>query len=79
MGDSRTMASSEAIDYYEILGVSRTASPETLKRSYRQLARRYHPDVNPGSGETHERFRRIQKAYEILSKEETRRKYDRLG
>jgi molecular chaperone DnaJ len=65
-------------DYYEILGVSRDASKEDLKRAYRRLARKYHPDVNKESG-AEERFKEINRAYEVLSEPETRARYDRFG
>lgn len=65
-------------DYYEILGVSRDASKEEIKRAYRRLARKYHPDVNKESG-AEERFKEINRAYEVLSEPETRSRYDRFG
>ena len=65
-------------DYYQILGVSRDASKEELKRSYRRLARKYHPDVNKEAG-AEERFKEINRAYEVLSEPETRSRYDRFG
>ncbi|HEY9847558.1 MAG TPA: molecular chaperone DnaJ [Candidatus Caenarcaniphilales bacterium] len=67
-----------ARDYYEILGVSRDADPEDLKRAYRRLARKYHPDVNKEAG-AEERFKEINRAYEVLSDSETRGRYDRFG
>lgn len=67
-----------AADYYEILGVSRDASKEDIKRAYRRLARKYHPDVNKEEG-AEERFKEINKAYEVLSEPETRARYDRFG
>ena len=67
-----------ARDYYEILGVSRDADKEEIKRAYRRLARKYHPDVNkdPGAEET---FKEINRAYEVLSEPETRDRYNRFG
>jgi molecular chaperone DnaJ len=65
-------------DYYEILGVSRDADKEDIKRAYRRLARKYHPDVNKEPG-AEERFKEINRAYEILSEPETRARYDRFG
>ncbi len=67
-----------AADYYELLGVSRNASKEDIKRAYRRLARQYHPDVNKEEG-AEERFKEINRAYEVLSEPETRARYDRFG
>jgi len=65
-------------DLYEILGVSPEASAEEIKRAYRRLARKYHPDLNPGDKEAAERFKEINEAYEILSDPQKRAEYDRL-
>ncbi|MDF0554291.1 molecular chaperone DnaJ [Kamptonema sp. UHCC 0994] len=65
-------------DYYEILGVSRDADKEEIKRAYRRLARKYHPDVNNEAG-AEERFKEINRAYEVLSEPETRERYNRFG
>ncbi len=65
-------------DYYEVLGVSRTASAEEIKRAYRRLARKYHPDVNKDPG-AEDRFKEINEAYEVLSDERRRARYDRFG
>ncbi len=67
-----------ARDYYEILGVSRDADKEEIKRSYRRLARKYHPDVNKEAG-AEEHFKEINRAYEVLSEPETRDRYNRYG
>ncbi|MDX2254073.1 MAG: molecular chaperone DnaJ [Pseudanabaenaceae cyanobacterium bins.39] len=67
-----------ARDYYEILGVDRNTDKEEIKRAYRRLARKYHPDVNKEPG-ADERFKEINRAYEVLSEPETRARYDRFG
>src|SRR5262245_33990789 len=66
-------------DYYEILGVARTASAEEIKKSYRQLALKYHPDRNPGDKEAEENFKHAAEAYEALGDPEKRQLYDRFG
>ena len=66
-------------DLYEVLGVGRNASAEEIKKAYRKLARRYHPDVNPGSPDTAKQFREIQEAYAVLSDADKRRQYDEFG
>ncbi len=66
-------------DLYEILGVSRNASTDEIKRSYRKLALQYHPDKNPGNKEAEEKFKEIAEAYAILSDAEKRSRYDRFG
>lgn len=64
-------------NYYEVLGVSRTASKETIKAEFKKLARKYHPDLNPGNKEAEENFKKINEAYGILNNEELRNKYDK--
>jgi curved DNA-binding protein len=65
-------------DYYEVLGVPRDADPDTIRRAYRKLARKYHPDLN-SDGEAEARFKELGEAYEVLSDAEKRERYDRLG
>lgn len=66
-------------DYYDILGVAKTASEQEIKSAYRKLARKYHPDVNQGDKAAESRFKEINEAYEVLSDKEKRSKYDRFG
>jgi curved DNA-binding protein len=68
-----------AKDFYETLGVSRTASEKEIRSAYRRLARKYHPDVNPNDKAAEARFKEINGAYEVLSDAEKRKKYDRYG
>ncbi len=66
-------------DYYKILGVARTTPDKEIKQAYRRLARKYHPDVNPGDKSAESRFKEINEAFEILSDPEKRKKYDQFG
>ncbi|WP_062398002.1 DnaJ domain-containing protein [Methanogenium cariaci] len=66
-------------DYYETLGVGRDASPDDIKKSFRQLARKYHPDLNEGSKEAEEKFKEINEAYQVLSDPQKKAEYDQVG
>ena len=66
-------------DYYDILGVARDATPEAIKKAYRGLARKFHPDVNPGDKTAESRFKEVQSAYDVLADQEKRALYDRHG
>jgi molecular chaperone DnaJ len=68
-----------AKDFYEILGVKKTASEEEIKKAYRKLARKWHPDVNPGKKEAEQKFKEISQAYDCLGNKEKRRLYDEFG
>ncbi|MFA5047267.1 MAG: DnaJ domain-containing protein, partial [Paludibacter sp.] len=66
-------------DFYEILGVAKTASADEIKKAYRKKAIQYHPDKNPGDKESEEKFKEAAEAYEILSDEQKRQRYDQYG
>jgi len=66
-------------DYYKILGVPRNAQDEEIKKVYRKLARKYHPDLNPGNKESESKFKELSTAYDVLSDPEKRRNYDQFG
>src|SRR5687767_1667864 len=69
----------EFIDYYKILGVDKNASQEDIKKAYRKLARKHHPDLNPNDKEAHKKFQQINEANEVLGDPENRKKYDQYG
>src|SRR6476619_8540888 len=69
----------EFVDYYKILGLDKNASTEDIKKAYRKLARKHHPDLNPNDKEAHIKFQQINEANEVLSDPEKRKKYDAYG
>ena len=73
------MATTTNKDYYALLGVKKTATPEEIRKAFRKLARKYHPDVNPKDKKAEEKFKEISEANDILSDEKKRKVYDQLG
>lgn len=73
------MAATDFKDYYSILGITKTATPEEIKQAFRKLARKYHPDVNPGNKQAEAKFKEVNEAYEVLSDPDKRKKYDQYG
>jgi molecular chaperone DnaJ len=73
------MATQQKKDYYAILGVKKTATPEEIRKAFRKLARKYHPDVNPGDKRAEEKFKELSEANDVLSDEKKRRIYDQVG
>src|SRR2546426_1752971 len=66
-------------DYYEVLGVSKTAAEDEIRKAYRKLARQFHPDRNPGDKQAEARFKEVQDAYDVLSDKNKRTQFDRFG
>src|SRR6202167_1385147 len=73
------MATTTKQDYYDLLGVARKALVKDIRAAYRKLARKYHPDLNPGDKSAEEKFKQIQEAYEVLSDTKKRQMYDQFG
>ena len=73
------MAGPQTKDYYGTLGVKKTATQEEIRKAFRKLARKYHPDVNPGDKKAEEKFKEISEANDVLSEEKKRKIYDQLG
>src|SRR6266550_2175253 len=77
--DSAQMATTTKKDYYEILGVKKSASTEDIRKAFRKLAREYHPDVNPGDKTAEEKFKTLSEANDVLSDPKKRKIYDQVG
>src|SRR5271156_388874 len=73
------MATTTKQDYYELLGVARKAPQKEIRQAYRRLARKYHPDLNPGDKSAEEKFKQVQEAYDVLSDAKKRQAYDQFG
>src|SRR5499425_807112 len=73
------MPTTSKTDYYELLGVSRKASAKDIRTAFRKLARKYHPDLNPGDKAAEEKFKQLQEAYDVLSDSKKRQMYDQYG
>src|SRR6202142_661504 len=73
------MATTQNKDYYAMLGVKKTATPEEIRKAFRKAARRYHPDVNPNDNRAEEKFKEISEANDVLSDEKKRKIYDQVG
>src|SRR4249919_3316251 len=73
------MATGTKQDYYELLGVPRKASNKDIRTAFRKLARKYHPDLNPGDKSSEEKFKQLQEAYDVLSDSKKRQMYDQYG
>ena len=69
----------EKRDYYEVLGLQKGAGDDEIKKAFRQLAKKYHPDLNPGDKEAETKFKEVNEAYEVLSDKEKRQRYDQFG
>ena len=75
----RVSVLAEKRDYYEVLGVDKNADEQQIKKAYWKLAKKYHPDVNPGDKAAEESFKEANEAYEVLSDKEKRQRYDTMG
>src|SRR5690348_18163598 len=73
------MATTTKQDYYDLLGVSRKATAKDIRTAFRKLARKYHPDLNPGDKSAEEKFKQLQEAYDVLSDSKKRQMYDQYG